>query len=313
MSKLDRIQDLHHLLAGRHTPIRLTDVMAHLECSESTARRTIDALRDQFAAPLVYDRKANGWRYDRRDGERPFELPGLWFDAAELYALLAAHELLSDVPPGLLADDIGPLAARIQHILAKRGLPPAQRGRIGLRATGTRQVQQPAFGVVCEAVLTSRRLGFTYRPRGQGQPRGRFVSPQRLTWYRGNWYLEAWCHEADAMRRFAVERIDRPSIGAEPIYTVASAKLDAWAGSAYGIFAGAPTATAILRFTAERARWIADEQWHPSQQTRWLEDGHYELSIPYADPRELLMDILSYGPDVEVIAPEELQRKSATD
>lgn len=77
--------------------------------------------------------------------------------------------------------------------------------------------------------------------------------------------------------------------------------------SSYGIFAGRPRAIAILRFTAKRARWVADETWHPGQQSRWLEDGRYELCIPYSDDRELVMDILKYGPDVEVIAPDSLR------
>jgi proteasome accessory factor C len=32
------------------------------------------------------------------------------------------------------------------------------------------------------------------------------------------------------------------------------------------------------------------------------------LRLPYADPRELVMDILKYGPDVEVIEPEGLRQ-----
>lgn len=37
---------------------------------------------------------------------------------------------------------------------------------------------------------------------------------------------------------------------------------------------------AVLRFTPQRARWVAEEQWHPQQQGRMLEDGSYELRIP---------------------------------
>lgn len=65
--------------------------------------------------------------------------------------------------------------------------------------------------------------------------------------------------------------------------------------------------TAVLRFIAERARWVASEEWHPEQQGRFLPDGRYELSLPYGDPRELIMDILKYGPDVEVMAPDDLR------
>lgn len=66
--------------------------------------------------------------------------------------------------------------------------------------------------------------------------------------------------------------------------------------------------TAILHFTEYRARWVAEEMWHPKQQGRFLADGRYELRIPYGKPHELIMDILKYGPDVEVIAPESLRQ-----
>ena len=66
---------------------------------------------------------------------------------------------------------------------------------------------------------------------------------------------------------------------------------------------------ARLRFTPERARWVASEQWHPDQQASWLADGGYRLEVPYSDDRELVMDILKHGPDVEVEGPEELRRR----
>lgn len=56
----------------------------------------------------------------------------------------------------------------------------------------------------------------------------------------------------------------------------------------------------MLRFTAERARCVADERWHPRQTGSFLDDGRYELQVPYSDLRELVMDILRHGPDVEV-------------
>ena len=55
-------------------------------------------------------------------------------------------------------------------------------------------------------------------------------------------------------------------------------------------------------------RGLNQELWHPKQRG-WFEDGYYLLEIPYSDDRELLMDILKYGPDVEVLAPETLRVK----
>ena len=38
-----------------------------------------------------------------------------------------------------------------------------------------------------------------------------------------------------------------------------------------------------------------------------LSDGRFELRVPYSDSRELMMDVLKYGPDVEVVEPEALR------
>ena len=64
---------------------------------------------------------------------------------------------------------------------------------------------------------------------------------------------------------------------------------------------------AELRFSKERARWVADERWHPEQAGQYLVDGRYELRIPYRDERELVMDILRHGADVEVVSPATLR------
>ncbi|MBI2227431.1 MAG: WYL domain-containing protein [Betaproteobacteria bacterium] len=63
------------------------------------------------------------------------------------------------------------------------------------------------------------------------------------------------------------------------------------------------------RLTAEHPRWVADEWWQPRQVGQFLTDGSYELRIPYRDERELVMDILKYGPDVEVVGPESLRKQ----
>ncbi|MGD9392525.1 MAG: WYL domain-containing protein, partial [Chromatiales bacterium] len=66
---------------------------------------------------------------------------------------------------------------------------------------------------------------------------------------------------------------------------------------------------AVLRFDAERARWVSKEQWHPQQQGEWLADGSYRLSLPYNNPTELVMDILRHGRHVEVLEPEGLREQ----
>jgi predicted DNA-binding transcriptional regulator YafY len=135
----------------------------------------------------------------------------------------------------------------------------------------------------------------------------REVSPQRLVHYRENWYLDAWCHLREDIRSFAVDAIEKAGALEKRARAVPDRDLDEVLAAGYGIFSGRRTTWATLRFTPERARWVASEQWHPQQKSRVEADGSYVLELPYSDPRELTMDVLRYGPDVEVLAPDALR------
>ena len=58
----------------------------------------------------------------------------------------------------------------------------------------------------------------TYHGRRRDQVSERVVSPQRLTQYRNSWYLDAWCHQANGLRSFALERISEQQRLDEPAH-----------------------------------------------------------------------------------------------
>lgn len=308
MQQLQRIYKLHRIISSRRFSVSRDTLEKELECSRATVNRTIREMRLYFSAPIEYDRERNGYFYDTRDGE-VFELPGIWFNAAELHALLATQQLLEQIQPGVLDSHIKPLKARVEALLATGqhdSQEIARRVRI-LRMAG-RTTSSAHFQTVAGALLQRQRLAIRYHGRSNDEETRREISPQRLVHYRDNWYLDAWCHERDALRSFAVDRLREAKALDKRARDIAEKELEAHFASGYGIFGGKPKHTALLRFTPQRARWVAEEQWHPQQQGRMMEDGSYELSIPYADPRELVMDILKHGAEVEVIEPASLRQ-----
>ena len=88
---------------------------------------------------------------------------------------------------------------------------------------------------------------------------------------------------------------------------IAQRSVNAALGPGYGIFSGATVRWAKLRFSAERARWVSRELWHPLQRTAQDENGRLILEVPFTDMRELSMDILRHGHHVEVLEPSELR------
>ncbi len=312
MDRFARIYALHNLLNQRRHPISRTALEERLECSKATVERTIEDLRDYLGAPIKYDRKRNGYLYDG-EHDHTYHLPGLWFNASELHALLITQQLLASVQPGLLENHLTPLQRRIEKILA---LEQMGSGDIALRVRilshAARPVAVEQFQRIASALLQRQRITIHYHSRGNNELTERTLSPQRLVHYRDNWYLDAWCHKRDALRSFALDSIRQLRRSGETAQAVGSEALDRHFGQAYGIFAGEVSHTATLRFTARRARWVADEQWHPQQVGEYLADGRYQLQIPYSDPTELVMDILKYGADVEVVAPDELRQQIRT-
>ena len=309
MDKFDRIFELHRFFSKRRTPASHQQIAAHLHCSKATVYRLIELMRDRLDAPLV--QAEGGWMYDRSNANAIYNLPGLWFSADELLALLSFHRLLQSLEPGLLDEQLAPFGKRLEKLIAHRHLHlQGVERRIRVLALASRPAGE-AFRTIASATLQRRRLAFRYHSRGKDEITTREVSPQRLTHYRDNWYLDGWDHGKDKLLSFSVDRISGATIGDDIAIDLPEAELDAVLGSAYGIFSGVADKEAVLRFSAERARWVADERWHPKQSGRWLEDGRYELRIPYRDARELVMDVLRHGAEVEVVGPDGLRKEVA--
>jgi predicted DNA-binding transcriptional regulator YafY len=316
LSKFDDLYRLHRLLDRRHTVISHDALQGELGVSRSTLTRLIRDLRDKLSAPLIHDKERGGYRYDTADGHHA--LPGLWLTSAELHALVTLNHLLQTLQPGLLDDALAPIRARLDALLKTEHLGAGEaQHRIRILAMAARAQDANAssnrpgqrhFQTVAAAVLQRTRINIHYYNRERDETSTREISPQRLTHYRDNWYLDAWCHDKKALRIFAVECIRSVEPLTKRAKAVTESALNKELASAYGIFAGKPVATAVLRFTAKRARWVADETWHPQQQSRWLDDGRYELCVPYSNDKELIMDILKYGADVEVMKPDDLRK-----
>lgn len=308
MRDAERLYRIDQLLHDRLVVSR-SELLAELGVSWATLKRDLAYMRDRLHAPVVYDRERGGYRFDQPGIGPRYELPGLWFSEAEAAALVTMSHLLLELDSDLLAPHIRPLAARIDAILGDGKVGSAElRRRIRIARSGARPAANHVFPGIGAALLQRRRIHIRYHARGSNETTERDVSPQRLIHYRGNWYLDAWCHLRDALRNFSLDGIESMHPLEIPAQDVADEELDAFFGSGFGIFSGHAVYWARLRFNAERARWISAENWHSKQRGRFDEIGRYVLEVPYSDPRELLGEILRHGSCVEVLDPPELRQ-----
>jgi len=168
--------------------------------------------------------------------------------------------------------------------------------------TARRRVASRFFERIGSALVQRRRMRIRYFKRSDRSHSEREVSPQRLVHYRATWYLDAWCHASDGLRRFALDALRDTKVLDAKAKNVPVRELEAALDAGYGIYGGgdAKVKWATLVFSAEAAQWVSSEEWHPQQKGRHLADGRYELQVLYADATELTMDILRHGDSVTV-------------
>jgi predicted DNA-binding transcriptional regulator YafY len=309
MDRTERFYKIDHMLQSRGR-VKVGDFLDELGVSLATFKRDLEYMRSRLNAPIVWDRDENAYRFEEgRGGKGPkYELPGLWFTPTEAQALLTLEHLVESLEPALLGAHVKPLKARLAALLSAGDRSVDEvRKRIRVIPFGARRHQPKHFELIASAVIARQRLDLEYYNRMKDQATRRQVSPQRLVHYRNNWYLDGWCHLRDDLRSFSLDAIREVSVVPGKVRDVPDTQLDETLAASYGIFSGRKVQWATLRFTAERGRYVSLEEWHPKQRARWEKDGRYVLEVPYSSEKELVMDLLKFGPEVEVVAPESLR------
>ena len=307
MSINERLYQIDQLLNDRRS-VTFKEIQERLEVSAATLKRDLAYMRDRLNAPIVFDKELGGYRFENNESNNKYELPGLWFTAEEIYALLTMQHMLTNLDSGgLLSPHIKPLQSRLLAMIDEASSSSEEvKRRVKIETIGARKFHLDYFQILGSALINRKRLVINYHARGTNELSTREISPQRIIYYRDNWYLDAWCHVRNGLRSFSIDAIKHTEMIEKIADDIEDKLLDLELGSGYGIFAGKDIKWATIRFSPERARWVSNEKWHPNQIGVFLDSGAYELKIPFSNTRELCMDILKHGADVTVISPIEL-------
>jgi len=307
---MERLHRIKYMIQQRKC-VPIEDFLDELEISKATFKRDLDYLRDRLKASIKYDRYLGGYKFEFPDEVNKIEMPGLWFSEKEATALVLMQHLLSSLDQGgLIGPHIEPLTAIIDGILGQSETSAKElRKRIKVLGMGSRKNSIENFAEIGTALLKRNRLNIQYYAKSKNEETEREISPQRLIFYRENWYLDAYCHLRQGLRSFAVDGIRSAVPTNSKAQEISDKECQEHFAESYGIFSGKATQRAKLRFTPEHARWVAGENWHGQQVGSFDKAGYFNLEFDYNQDPELVMDIMKHGSGVEVIGPASLKNK----
>lgn len=163
------------------------------------------------------------------------------------------------------------------------------------------------IGVLFSAIVNKQVLKMVYQPFGKTK-RTQIVHPYYLKQYNRRWFL--FCHVRDnqpgCITNFALDRI----IAIESIadkYIECTTDWDEYFEDLIGVTqSDKPAAKIVLRFAESRLPYIQSKPLHPSQRLN-KETG--EVIIEVKPTKELYQRLLSFGADVEVVAPQSVRKE----
>ncbi|MGB2712803.1 MAG: WYL domain-containing protein [Vicinamibacterales bacterium] len=273
---------------------------------QRTIRRDIDAIcRAGF--PL-YDDKVNGttmWKMQAKPF-RSLEETGL--SVTELCALYFGRTMVATLAGTPFHDDMDRALVKIERALPRScrrfldALPVTVKAKATGRKKQNRKVQEMVTRAA-DAALNCRRISMGYYSASSRRAKQYVVEPLRLVYADGGVYLIAWVPEYGEMRTFAAERIQTLEV-LDGRFTPRPQPTEPFADS-LGVNTGIAELVEI-EFDATTAEFIADREWHPSQEIEPRSNGSVLLRLHVCVDRPLLRWILGFGPAARVLYPDDL-------
>ena len=219
----------------------------------------------------------------------------------EAVTLIVGLRTLLDVP-GLTERDAIERALSKLEAAAGSAAEPAARVSVDLSDA----VDPEVIARAREGVERHRRLHLTYHVPGRDESTERDVDPMRVIAAEGHWYLEGWCHRAEGVRVFRLDRVEALTVLDEdgtPPDGVAPRELGE------SIFSPTESDLVVTLRLMPGALWVSD--YYPVESVTDGDDGSRTITLRTADTAWLERLVLRLGGHVVVVSPDDLRERIA--
>ncbi|BBP46419.1 transcriptional regulator [Thiosulfatimonas sediminis] len=308
MKKSLRQEKLYNYLLSLNQAVAVAVLAEHFACSLKTIRRDIEELAECKKSPwYIFENKV----YIDQEQKKRFQIEDNWLSSEELNGLIALYHSVDNLSNGALQGLLNPVKERIIGAISQQqSANKLPKSPIKIIEIANRQLDPQLFQQLHRCIAQRTVITVLYWKRSDDQQQIRTLSPQQLVRYKDNWYVDAYCHQVNDLRSFALDAIIKVTESLPSQYRqIEPREIDRHFQQSYGIFSGQATQTASLHFDEYITRWVEHEIWHPQQISEKQPDGSLIMHLPYHHDIELIQDILKHGSNVKVLAPQDLKDK----
>jgi len=271
--------------------------------SPRTVQRDLEFLRDRLRRPLAYDAVQRAYVYTE-----PVEpIGGVHLTDVGLRSLAIAKAAQMRTSANVGTDTFATLAALLPEKAAER-LGKLEQA-FYFKSFGEAIIAPEIFGQLVTAVIESTEVSFGYAKLGHAEPETRVARPLNLCCIDRMWYLLARDMVRDGVRTFALPRISDLKRTGRKFKRPKRWAAEKHLADSFGLITGETPKMVSIRFDAFAARLVLERSWHPSQQTKKLEDGSMLLTLWVGRFEEIERWILSWGHHARVLLPAELETR----
>lgn len=301
---LERMLRIHEELR-RGALTNCTKLASKLEVSRKTIVRDIAFMRDRLDLPIEYDALIQAYRYTHPVNS----FPTVQVTEGELMALLVARRAVEQYKGTPFHKQLELAFDKLTNGLKDRiSFSPAEELQaVSFKNAGLGKTDLVAFNALSTAVLRQVEVEFEYRKPGARARETRRVQPYHLSHRENLWYLVAMDTERQAMRTFAVPRMNRVKVSTRRFARPENFSPEQFFANALGVMGGSGDYLVRIRFDSEAADRVRERVWHESQQLKELSDGGVEVAMRLGALPEVERWVLGWGKLAEVIAPTELR------
>lgn len=296
---------------ARSSGVTIDDLSSLCGVTTRTIRRDLQAL-EESGFPIYDDRSHDDGRTRWLMNGQAFKSLSAGLTLSELCALHFSRTLLESLAGTPFHDELESAfdklgASLTPHMRAfldqMPGVIASKPDPMRRRGDGSSERQQ-IIARALEASLHQRQATLTYYSRSSKRTKEYLVHPYRMAYAQGGLYLLAYVPEYQEVRTFAVERLQNIVLLEErftPIKELSEAAFE----HSLGVHSGEPERVE-LEFQAVVADYVNAREWHQSQHSRELADGRVAMSLDVCVDQALTGWVLSFGPNVRVVAPKKL-------